>query len=262
MDSSDEDVPLIQRNTGVFFNKSNPVVVNSDDDDSPLPSWLGQPKPAGKGNTTLIDSDSDSDDIKEVISPVKLIGSSPTKHQQPTFVQDTGAAAIAGAGTSAAAPPKVEHIEQPPASAKKPTPNRKKAPTPAKNIKPASEPNDGAGPSQPAANATQTQTQTAATARTITGLPVSSSCIPVVIPDRIPQIKVLLELESTDELHGATDLSGDSGAIGRVLVNSISNSGGASGSGNGTHQQQLQIDLKGEDRKINILLTSLNFYPP
>ncbi|KAL4527914.1 hypothetical protein Ndes2437B_g00042 [Nannochloris sp. 'desiccata'] len=204
MDSSDEDVPLIQRNQGVFFNKTNPVIAGSDDDDSPLPSWLGQPKPSGKDNTTLIDSGSDSDDIKEVISPIKLI--SPTK-QQPTT---------------------------------------KKTRTPAKDIKPATDPNnDGAGPSQPA-GATQRQTQTTATARP-TGLPVSSSCLPVVIPDRIPQIKVLLELESTDELHGATDLSGDSGAIGRVLVSNISSSGGGA-SGSGTqqqHQQQLQIDLKG-----------------
>lgn len=34
-------------------------------------------KHAGKGNTTLIDSDSDSDDVKEVISPVILASSHP-----------------------------------------------------------------------------------------------------------------------------------------------------------------------------------------
>ncbi|KAG7674864.1 hypothetical protein KSW81_002374 [Nannochloris sp. 'desiccata'] len=240
MDSSDEDVPLIQRNQGVFFNKTNPVIAGSDDDDSPLPSWLGQPKPSGKDNTTLIDSGSDSDDIKEVISPIKLI--SPTK-QQPTTVEDIGTAA-GGAGTSDAHAA-AKDTKQPPTTAKKPT-LKKKTRTPAKDIKPATDPNnDGAGPSQPA-GATQRQTQTTATARP-TGLPVSSSCLPVVIPDRIPQIKVLLELESTDELHGATDLSGDSGAIGRVLVSNISSSGGGA-SGSGTqqqHQQQLQIDLKG-----------------
>jgi len=237
MDSSDEDIPLIQRNQGVFFNKTNPVIAGSDDDDSPLPSWLGQPKPSGKGNTTLIDSDSDSDDIKEVISPIKLI--SPTK-QQPTTVEDIGIAA-GEAGTSAA------HAAKDTKPAKNPT-SKRKTPTLAKSIKPAIDPsNDGAGPSQPAgAHAIQKQTTTT-TARPA-GIPVSSSSIPVVIPDRIPQMKVLLELESTDELHGATDLSGDSGAIGRVLVsNTSSNGNGASGSGTQQQQQhQLQIDLKGK----------------
>lgn len=47
------------------------------------------------------------------------------------------------------------------------------------------------------------------------------------------QAKILLELESKDEVHGATDLSGDSGAIGRVLVVG------------GPGSEQLQIDLKG-----------------
>lgn len=239
MSSSDEDVPLIQRNQGVFFNKTNPVLAGSDDDDSPLPSWLGQPKATGKGNTTLIDSDSDSDDIKEVISPVKLI--SPSKQQPPkTAEEDTGTAAGGGgdgAGTSA------QHAaagkKQTPVSAKKPPLPKKKTPTPAKTSKPDTAAAAVAGPSQPAA----------APAPRPVGLPVSSSSIPVVIPDRLQQIKVLLELESTDELHGATDLSGDSGAIGRVLVSTTSGGGGAGGvSGSGSQQQQLQIDLKGKIR--------------
>jgi hypothetical protein len=232
MGSSDEDIPLMQRNQGVFFNKTNPVIAGSDDDDSPLPSWLGQPKPSGKGNTTLIDSDSDSDDVKEVISPVKLI--SPSKQPPKPQEEDIGtAAAITATATATDA-----GVKKPtPASTKKPTPAKKKTPTPAKQNTKTDPTTNGAGPSQiPGAT-------TAPARPAVGGLPVSSSCIPVVIPDRIPQIKVLLELESTDELHGATDLSGDSGAIGRVLVSNIS--GGASGSGT-QQQQQLQIDLKGK----------------
>ena len=234
MASSDEDIPLMQRNQAFFFNKTNPVLAASDDDDSPLPSWLGNPKPAGKGNTTLIDSDSDSDDVKEVISPVKLISPSKNQQQPTTAIQDKP---VPDAPFTTKRQSLGKLI-----LTKKPTP-KKKTPTPAKN-------NDGAGPSHPpaAAAATGTIGNLAAAGRTAGGLPVASSCIPVVIPDRIPQIKILLELESTDELHGATDLSGDSGAIGRVLVNNISTNG-AGGSGNGTQQQQqLQIDLKG--RKI------------
>jgi hypothetical protein len=168
MDSSDEDIPLIQRNQGVFFNKTNPVIAGSDDDDSPLPSWLGQPKPSGKGNTTLIDSDSDSDGIKEVISPIKLI--SPTK-QQPTKVEDNGIAA-GEAGTSAVIAHAAANDTKQPSKSGKPPTLKKKTPTPAKNIKPAINPSrDGAGPSHPA-GANTTQTQTTTTARPV-GLPIS-----------------------------------------------------------------------------------------
>lgn len=56
--------------------------------------------------------------------------------------------------------------------------------------------------------------------------------LPLVLPDRLAAGKILVELEPSDT--GATDLSGDSGAIGRVLV---SRRPGA--------PQQLQVDLKG-----------------
>lgn len=56
----------------------------------------------------------------------------------------------------------------------------------------------------------------------------------VVLPDKLPQIKMLVELESNaDDEHGVTDLSGDSGAIGRLMMA-------------GTKEEpQMQVDLKG-----------------
>jgi len=53
---------------------------------------------------------------------------------------------------------------------------------------------------------------------------------------------MILELEHRDEAFGATDLSGDSGAIGRIIINTgTDNSGGNQDDSN----KSLQIDLKG-----------------
>ena len=41
--------------------------------------------------------------------------------------------------------------------------------------------------------------------------------ISVVVPDRLPGGKLIMELETNDAIAGATDLSGDTGAIGRIL---------------------------------------------
>jgi hypothetical protein len=79
-------------------------------------------------------------------------------------------------------------------------------------------------------------TQTVAAATKPTGVPTiatvaATHSIPVMLPEKLSAIKVLMELENTDELHGATDLSGDSGAIGRIVVQP------------GT--SRVQVDLKG-----------------
>lgn len=60
--------------------------------------------------------------------------------------------------------------------------------------------------------------------------PSSTSSLPLIFPEKLSQVKILLELEHNDEAFGATDLSGDSGAIGRFIVDGNKN---------------VQIDLKG-----------------
>lgn len=187
-DSSDEDVPLFQRNPAFMLGKQKAVVLSSDED-SPLPSWLQNHKPAAVDDPdTIKHSNSSDSDVKEVMSPVKLISPSKkrenplldhdiTQHPKPsTLTTLTETHEFKDNGHVAAV-----------ASHEKP----KSAPAPTKNI----------------------------------------SSIPVMIPDKLSQLKVLIELESKDEIHGATDLSGDSGSIGRLIVN--------------PSNKQVQIDLKG-----------------
>ena len=230
MGSSDEDIPLAQRNQTFMFGKAKPIVLSSDDD-SPLPSWLQNHKPAGNtANTSILESDSDSD-IKEVISPVKLLSPSKTKPGLPSQAAIEPKPESQPPKTAA---PKRVSSQQKPKPKKSTQPDLTSFPIPSLPVSRVAPFDDGAGPSQPPQPpATGSDPPRAFPS----GLPVSkSSMIPVMIPDRISQAKVLLELESTGEAHGATDLSGDSGAIGRILVK------GQQGS------QQLQIDLKGKIR--------------
>lgn len=68
---------------------------------------------------------------------------------------------------------------------------------------------------------------------------VNSNNATVIIPDKLPPSKLILELESNDAIAGTTDLSGDSGVIGRILVRKI-----ATENGNGT-RECMELDLKG-----------------
>jgi len=62
----------------------------------------------------------------------------------------------------------------------------------------------------------------------------------VMVPDKLPGSKLLLELETTkDTIAGATDMSGDTGAIGRILQRSIATAGGES------TVECHELDLKG-----------------
>lgn len=238
MESSDEDIPLVQRNRSFMLGKSKPVMLSSDDD-SPLPSWLENHKPAAKeGTTAMIESDSDSD-IKEVISPVKLLSQSPAKPRPSGQSQDIEPKPAPQAAR-VAQPAAHKPTSQPKPKLKKTSPPKK--PTAASAEQPSGagpasrHDDDGAGPSQAAPPATGSGSGPRSVP---SGLPVSTSTLPVVFPDKISQAKVLLELESNGEVHGATDLSGDSGAIGRVLVS------GQPGA------QQVQIDLKGRYLEVH-----------
>lgn len=61
----------------------------------------------------------------------------------------------------------------------------------------------------------------------------------VIVPDKLPGSKLVLELESSKEIiAGATDLSGDTGAIGRILQRIIPAAGGST-------VECHELDLKG-----------------
>jgi hypothetical protein len=66
------------------------------------------------------------------------------------------------------------------------------------------------------------------------------SAIDVIIPEKLPGSKLVLELESHDDtIAGATDLSGDTGAIGRLLKRSVATGDGSS------PKECYELDLKG-----------------
>jgi len=64
-----------------------------------------------------------------------------------------------------------------------------------------------------------------------------ASQMAVVVPDKLPAAgsKLLLELECGDGVTGVTDLSGDSGAIGRILIRTTGEDG----------KERIELDLKG-----------------
>lgn len=226
--SSEDDVPLVQRPGAILLGKKRPLVlVDSSDGGSPLPSWLGNNKSPGQ-KIGPIDLSSDSD-IKEIISPLKLL--SPLKAKPPApSGQAEEATSTQPAPQQAAAPhevnpPQPQQQQQRQDWSKEASPAARRA---------------AAGPSQPPATTPPTVTappKPRAGPAARGGLASSSHSLPVVLPDKLSQLKFLVELESTEELHGATDLSGDSGAIGRMRVQGVP--GG----------QHLQIDLKGESSR-------------
>jgi hypothetical protein len=72
--------------------------------------------------------------------------------------------------------------------------------------------------------------------------PGSAKSVNVMVPDKLPTAKLIMELESgKDTIAGATDLSGDTGAIGRVLRRAVTIHGEKEDSTVVCHE----LDLKG-----------------
>ncbi|GIL75939.1 hypothetical protein Vretimale_5514 [Volvox reticuliferus] len=83
------------------------------------------------------------------------------------------------------------------------------------------------------------------------GEAVDAGKLPIMLPERLNRNKVLLELPSApasgEQYHGAADLSGDSGAVGRIVVlgSGASGKGAAAAGDSDGSGLQLQVDLKG-----------------
>ncbi|GLI65477.1 hypothetical protein VaNZ11_009015 [Volvox africanus] len=73
--------------------------------------------------------------------------------------------------------------------------------------------------------------------------------LPIMLPEKLNRNKVLLELPaapaSGEHYHGAADLSGDSGAVGRIVIVGAGASGKGAAATGGLDGGALQIDLKG-----------------
>ena len=256
------------------------VIDSSSDNDSPLPSWVRNHtspfRPAGKA--TSLHSDSDDSDIKEVLSPLKVFPS-PGKRQGEEEVRaslaaggltrspvgkvarsgekaEPGGRAITmdldinvrgetdslkenNAGLSAVPKKKLDAILSAARLGSTSTSAELGNVNSRSNLK-------AENSSQAMDEGTQ-PSQTSRLGPTGTsmpgGIPTSCSTLPVMLPEKLSNVKLLVELENggggdgkLTASRGATDLSGDSGAIGRFIARPSTDK---------SDSHQICIDLKG-----------------
>lgn len=197
--SSDDSLPLLGRKVALDIREKNKQANRAllmGSSDSSLPSWLEEQNASRQGEAgavtskatkksmILIDSDSDSDDIPQMIKGAEK---TVAKSEQDAKPPEAGTVVLDSSSMQQA--------------------------------------------SQVTATGTNTNKQT--TLNTI----VNSTSATVVIPDKLPMSKLILELESNDAVAGTTDLSGDSGVIGRMLLRKIAAESGTN--------DCMELDLKG-----------------
>ncbi|PSC69861.1 DNA-binding BIN4-like isoform B [Micractinium conductrix] len=238
--SSEDEMPLAQRPLagGILLGggRAAPVAGGTSDDDSDIPSWLQAPAGTkGKGNQIVDLADSSDDDA--VMSPAKPAAPAP----QPAPVGNRSAQPPASQPQSqphAASPQTQPQAPAQPRSAAKPrATSRGRPPVAAAAAAAAAGPSGAGDDSQAPSQAPPASQATGGTAqkRAPAVLHAPTSRMDVVLPEKLPQIKMLVELErgGSDDVHGVTDLSGDSGAIGRLMI------------GGSKEEPQLQLDVKG-----------------
>ena len=261
---------------------SRSVILTSSDDDSPLPSWVQnhtspfKTTQAGSGARTsaAIESNSDDSDMKEVLSPMKVFssplkqhstGAKPAANGSPRVLKDsklTGELATKVVNNSKTVDINHVEVENSSYALKENRGNiavlfeSKKA---SATLQRTSVRDTNASVLEPTgavrkddSNVEQSQASLPASSAKVegrmpsamVGIPAPSASMPVVLPEKLSNIKMLMELENNDNEgkilnHNAVDLSGDSGAIGRFIVQPTSDASDKSI----THQ--VSIDLKG-----------------
>lgn len=198
--SSDDSLPLLGRKVALDIREQNKQATKAllmDSSDSSLPSWLEEQNASRQGEAgavtsqatkksmILIDSDSDSDDIRQTIKDA----------EKPVAKSEHDAKPPEAGTTVVLDSPSMQQASQ--------------------------------------VTVTGTNKTKQATLNTI----VNSTSATVVIPDKLPMSKLILELESNDAVAGTTDLSGDSGVIGRMLLRKIAAESGT--------DECMELDLKG-----------------
>lgn len=235
--SSDEDLPLAQRPVGGILMALQHQAVRADSDSgSEFPSWLAAGAAGQKGKQVVNLTDSDSDDA--VLSPSKPTVPPPAALASPAGNRDVQQPATQQ--TQEKKPQTATKATAIKTAAKpKATPRPRGSKAAAAALVDAEAPSQGPAtqppPSQPPGSQLAAGDGTAQKRAVGLGLPhVASSRMALVMPEKLPQMKMLIELESSpDDAHHVTDLSGDSGAIGRMVI---------AGS---KDEPQMQIDLKG-----------------
>lgn len=202
--SSDDEVPLAQRLAGGILLASGggrrPAA--GSDSDSDIPSWL---QAKGKGNQVINLESSDDDDA--VISPAKPSQEAAAAPASQPAAEPAGNRDVQQPAAAQQAAPAPSPKSRSAAKARN-TPGRGRAAAAAVAAAPAG-PDEEAAPSATQPSDTQpTATQATGTATQATGggtaqkragaagLPhAATSSMPVVLPDKLPQIKMLVELE-------------------------------------------------------------------
>lgn len=197
--SSDEDLPLIRRQVANDIMAQKNKIIQDDSSDSSLPSWLEE-QGRQKRERDVVSNGKDVMILIDTDSDSEEIQkpSTSTKLDEKIKVDSASEGKMTQEDSHAAV-----LLTQPSITTK----------------------------------AAVAGTKNASTAAAMLKEIVDANSVTVKFPDKIPVQKMLMELESHDTLTGTTDLSGDSGAIGRMLVRKVKEGD--------TTMERVEMDLKG-----------------
>ncbi|KAK9830134.1 hypothetical protein WJX72_009943 [[Myrmecia] bisecta] len=223
MSESSDDIPLGQRGilgTGVNLDSDSEGSKRSA---SPIPAWMSQHQTPKKSKCSFIELSSSDSDVQLVEDEADASGAAagPSGHVAPEPAgpsQQTPKAGGRGKGKANSA-----------AAVAKPVPATANLKGKAKAG--GSEALEEAGPSGSQAVEAGAKVPPSTAGKAKVGVAAIPGELPVMLPEKLPANKVLVELEHVD--GGATDLAGDSGAVGRFSVS------GQPG------QEDVHLDLKG-----------------
>ena len=194
--SSDDELPLINRKIALSVQKEKRAALRIDSSDSSLPSWIQNTK-----------SEKDVESKRQVDAMLTDSDSDQVETSQR----------LVKIGKEDEGNPKDEEVKREENSYEVRRMNQ-------------SQP-QGSQPETPSAQPEAQQTKLAQPQIKVADV----SSVPLMLPEKMPKTRLLMELESRDALLGATELSGDSGAIGRILVQSSGKDGA----------ETAELDLKG-----------------
>ena len=208
--SSDEDLPLIRRQVVESVRKTSRAMLLDDSSDSSLPSWMEQqgkrqqvasPLKDRPRRDMMIFIDSSDSETNDTVNKMDA------KEEKETQAADLNKGGLEGGK-------KEEDVDQPSTVVL-------------------------TQPSQTTQQTHDNKSKAKLDKRQPLKAVTDSTTVPVVVPDKLPPRKVLMELESNDAIAGTTDLSGDTGAIGRFLVRKVASEDGQ------MSVDCMELDLKG-----------------
>ncbi|KAG1659496.1 hypothetical protein FOA52_015338 [Chlamydomonas sp. UWO 241] len=229
------------------------IIDDSSDDDAPLAARAGPSQtaaaaaapagPSAGSQLGTIPEDAPAAGVKRSAPGSDSAAAGPSRPSQPTSQDKGGEEPGVGARSPPASVTKAARRGEAGAGAGAGAAGRAAAASPAARKKKEEKTEGGAaGPSAVEVEAGPSAAAPEASARAVgaggerappPGDPLAKGDLALMLPDKMPNTKVLLELRSTDATSHATDLGGDSGSVGRLVA--VKKEGG----------DEFKVDLKG-----------------